>query len=507
MPGRLRVAGGGRVARVRHGDHDVGVDGRLAPEDLAHLAARHLRAVALEQRVGAREVDVLEDAERAPLALDDLPGLDPALRQRDHLARLDVAQEARADDVERAALRGDAVAVADLAERERPQAGAVAERDDGVVRHHDGREGALEPRHHVLERVLERVRLVRREHRGDQLRVRGGAEGDAALRELLVQLERVDQVAVVGERDLAAVGAVDRLGVLPRRRAGRRVAHVADGHRAGERAQLRLVEDLRDEAEVAQGHDVAVLARGDPGRLLAAVLERVQREVGEAGDVGLRGVHPEDATLVARSVAIGNRLLRSHSNRLGRDPSWASCAAATGTESVATPAVMSTRSPPVSPITRKPCGCRDSSSALDGVARAREEDPAGSLAEQREAVLELDRRADAAADRALGERAREAALRDVVRRRDRARAHGRREPRRAPRRARPGRAAAARSTSRPCSFSSSEPGERRRERPDQRDRVAGLAERAPRAPSPGRAACRPSRRPASGRSGPPPPSL
>jgi hypothetical protein len=37
--GRLGVAGRGRVAGVRHGDHHVGLDGRLPEEDLAHLAA------------------------------------------------------------------------------------------------------------------------------------------------------------------------------------------------------------------------------------------------------------------------------------------------------------------------------------------------------------------------------------------------------------------------------------------------------------------------------------
>ena len=44
--------------------------------------------------------------------------------------------------------------------------------------------------------------------------------------------------------------------------------------------------------------------RGDAGGLLAAVLERVQREVGEPGDVRLRRVDAEDAALVARSVAV-----------------------------------------------------------------------------------------------------------------------------------------------------------------------------------------------------------
>jgi hypothetical protein len=48
---------------------------------------------------------------------------------------------------------------------------------------------------------------------------------------------------------------------------------------------------------------VAALHARDTGGLLSAVLEGVQREVGEAGDVVFRGVYPEDAALVTRSIA------------------------------------------------------------------------------------------------------------------------------------------------------------------------------------------------------------
>ena len=156
--------------------------------------------------------------------------------------------------------------------------------------HDHRREGALQARHHVGDRVLDAVGLVGGEQRGDDLRVRGRAERHAPLAQLGVQLDRVDEVAVVGEGELAAVGAVDRLRVLPRARAGGGVADVAERHLARQRAQLLLVEDLADEAEVAQGHDVAVLGGGDARRLLPAVLKRVQREVREAGDVVLGGV-------------------------------------------------------------------------------------------------------------------------------------------------------------------------------------------------------------------------
>ena len=45
----------------------------------------------------------------------------------------DVAQQLRADDVERARLAGDAVALAELADHERAHAGRVAEREDAVL--------------------------------------------------------------------------------------------------------------------------------------------------------------------------------------------------------------------------------------------------------------------------------------------------------------------------------------------------------------------------------------
>ena len=70
-----------------------------------------------------------------------------------------------------------------------------------------------------------------------------------------------------------------------------------------QRAQLLLVEDLVDEALVAHRHDVAVLGGRDAGRLLAAMLERVEREVGQPGDLLLRREDAEDAALVTGSFA------------------------------------------------------------------------------------------------------------------------------------------------------------------------------------------------------------
>ena len=91
---------------------------------------------------------------------------------------------------------------------------------------------------------------------------------------------------------------------------------MADRHVPLQRAQLLLVEDLVDQALVAHGHDVAVLRRRDAGRLLAAVLERVEREVGEPRDLATRRDYAEDAALIARAIAgVEKGFSREHEDR------------------------------------------------------------------------------------------------------------------------------------------------------------------------------------------------
>ena len=60
-------------------------------------------------------------------------------------------------------------------------------------------------------------------------------------------------------------------------------------------AQLLLVEDLRDEAHVAQDREPPVVRDRDAGRLLAAVLQREETEVRDARNVALRRADAEDA--------------------------------------------------------------------------------------------------------------------------------------------------------------------------------------------------------------------
>ena len=69
--------------------------------------------------------------------------------------------------------------------------------------------------------------------------------------------------------------------------------------------QGRLVEDLGDQAEILVDHHAGAVADRDAGRLLAAVLQRVEPEVGELGDLFARRPDPEDAAGVLRAGPLG----------------------------------------------------------------------------------------------------------------------------------------------------------------------------------------------------------
>ncbi len=314
MPDAARVALRGGDARLRHRHHHVGVDRRLARELLTHALARRVHALAVEVGVGTGEVDELEQAELGV-------GFGEALRvharrvDHEHLARLDLAHEVRAHDVERRALARQHPPALDPTEHERPEAVRVAHADEVRLVHHHEREPTFELREHVQQRLFEVAAVGARlgvvvvgDELGDERGVGGGVEarrgvgrGEAGEHaELLGELERVGEVAVVPEREAGVADrAVDGLGVAPAARPGGAVAHVADGEVAFERGDAAFVEHLGDQAHVLRHGDGLAVAHRDAGRLLAPVLQGVEAQIGEVGDVLTGGVHAEHAAGVA----------------------------------------------------------------------------------------------------------------------------------------------------------------------------------------------------------------
>jgi hypothetical protein len=228
---------------------------------------------------------------------------------RDHqqLAGLHLADDAGADGGQGGVLAGDDPAAVEPAQHQRPDALRVARGVQRVLVHPDERERAPEQRQDLEGALLEGGVGVVGEERGDQRRVVGGLLDAAAVEvelaggagqagDHLAQLVGVDQVAVVTQRDGAVVGRAEGgLRVLPGAGAGRRVAGVTDRDVTLERLERGVVEDLGDQAHVLVDQDLPAVADRDSGRLLAAVLERVQAEVDELGHLFARRPDPEHA--------------------------------------------------------------------------------------------------------------------------------------------------------------------------------------------------------------------
>ena len=217
-------------------------------------------------RVGPSEVHGFEDAQRSPGRLGEPHRMQPPVVESDQLSRLDVAHERRPHDVERTGLARHHEPVRQTPDRQGAHAVGVTRRVHAALVHHHEAVGALQARQHLHRGVLEAA-----EHRhlvgqqgGDDVGV--GRRGHAAHGDELGELVGVHEVAVVSERQgVRAVGLEDGLRVLPRGRAGGRVARVPDREVAVQGRERRLVEHLAHEPEVLVDQDVVTVAHRDAG--------------------------------------------------------------------------------------------------------------------------------------------------------------------------------------------------------------------------------------------------
>ncbi len=256
--------------------------------------------------VGAREIDVFEDAEaEVVLRHEGLDGAQAVLVDDDDFAGLDVADEFRAgDDVERAAFARKQPRAVDLADAKRTKAERIAHADDfPLAQDHEGK-GALHLAQGLDEAAVARAVGGLRHEVQDDFAVDGGLEDGALGFEFIAKDVRVDEVAVVADRHLAARAIDDDgLRVFQRAGAGGGVADVADGARAGQLGQGRVVEDLRHEAHavVALEFAVGVAVDDDARAFLAAMLQGVEPEKGDFCRVWMT-VNSEDTAFILRAV-------------------------------------------------------------------------------------------------------------------------------------------------------------------------------------------------------------
>ena len=277
----------------------------------------------------------------------------------------------------------------------------------------------------------------------DDLGVARCLENRPQANEMIAQLLRVDQIAVVGDRNLP-VHAVDqdRLRVVQLAVAGGGIAGVADRRRARQRGQPIRVEDIGDIAHVFRHDDAVPVGGGNAGALLTSMLHRIEAEIREVRRFGVPGNaehralvlelvehrvtarHRPFAPSVSRRLACEVALERRRPDPVPRRRLSTSIDRPPSTRTAERP-------PPVVPMTAAgtPAAFAAASSTSTSAEAGRDDDARRRFAEKRrvdrpstvrnpspaDGDIHLD--ADAVrVESALGQRHRQSALRTVVRR-------------------------------------------------------------------------------------------
>ncbi len=209
----------------------------------------------------------------------------------DQLTGLDLALVDGADEIEGAGFGGEDDGVGAMcglagnaSHHQRPEAARIAGGEDAVGREHHQRERALDAAERVGHGIGQRLLARARDEMHNNLGVAGGLEDRSGLLELAAHFQRIDDVAVVRQGDLALVALHhDGLRVEQRRIAGGRITRVSDGKRAGDAGQRVGVEDVGDQPHGFVQLERLAVGSNDAGRLLPAMLQGIQAQVSQLG--------------------------------------------------------------------------------------------------------------------------------------------------------------------------------------------------------------------------------
>ncbi|MEJ0044546.1 MAG: hypothetical protein WDM81_21025 [Rhizomicrobium sp.] len=190
---------------------------------------------------------------------------------------------------------------------QRAHAPGIAHADQLLRRQRDERIGALDLLQGVDQPVDDRLVVAARRQMDDDLGVGGRLEDAPLAHQFGAQRARIGEIAVMRERK-AAAGQVGehRLDVARRRAARRRIAVMADGEGAFEIERaggVLAAEDVADEARMPLRDEMALVIGDDAGRLLAAVLERMQAKDRQRAGIGV-AEHAEHAAFLVELIVL-----------------------------------------------------------------------------------------------------------------------------------------------------------------------------------------------------------
>ncbi len=302
-------------------------------EPVAEPQARLVDGDAVHDRVGPREVDVLERARREARVRGALARDHLAVGGDEHgLAGGEVAHDLVVAGLEHERLARDDPLVAGQTrgpspEHKRPDAERVTEGEHPVTGDEgDRRVGAFDAlvqaadrgEHLVGVEILTTHLLLQlvSEHVDEQLGVAVGVEVPAVdLEQLARELARVREVAVVDEDDAVRRVHVERLGLLLLGGgAARRIPHMAEAHRAEQRAHVARAVGLAHLALRLDEVQHAPFGGRDAGRILAPMLQEGECVV----DLLIDGARRDDPHDAAHAVPAPDRRVVTACDQSGR---------------------------------------------------------------------------------------------------------------------------------------------------------------------------------------------
>src|SRR5882762_5679693 len=302
-----RVADSCRHAGIWHGNDNVGVDRMFLCEEAAEHLAAFVYGAAKNNAVRAGEIDMLENALLELFFRGEVNGLDAGFGDAHHFTGFDLADVLGVQEIEGAGFgsyqpRNEAARRSQFSKHQWTETARIADGVQLVLREHEKGIGAFDLIERIADRTGKIARLRTRNQMNDDFGVAVGLEDRAAMLELAAPFGGVGEIAVVAEGDFAFV-AVDHdgLGVEQRFVAGSGVARVADGEAARELREHAGLENFFDFAHGAMDVQLFAVARDDAGGFLAAMLQRVEAEVGEVGGFRM-AKDTEDTTLVVKMI-------------------------------------------------------------------------------------------------------------------------------------------------------------------------------------------------------------
>mmetsp|Transcript_519 Transcript_519/g.1439 ORF Transcript_519/g.1439 Transcript_519/m.1439 type:complete len:287 (-) Transcript_519:23-883(-) len=234
---------------------------------------------------------MFKDAKARLFGAEGVTAFEALVGDDDHLARFNLADKFRPDDVKGAGFRAEHIAGFQLAQNQRTYTQCIAHADQFGARHGHNGKRAFDPAQRVFH-PFGNVALQRPRHQMDDAFAVGRAlEDGPAFDQLAAQGVCICDVPIMGNgRTAHGKFAKEGLNIADRGlalQACRGIAHMADGQLAGQRFHNGLRREVVAHITKAPGGVKAVIGvvGHNPPGLLSAMLQGVQAEGHEIGSI------------------------------------------------------------------------------------------------------------------------------------------------------------------------------------------------------------------------------